>query len=326
MVALLAACASEGGAAGPPPTSSAPVVGTTTGAPTTVPAPATSIPPHPGVPFWQSALWTTPIPDGAPLDPRSGPIAVYLSGSRGGIANLYDYGIPVYVADTSVPRVRIECRKVRDVACDVEADGEAPIPGTARPNGGTDRALVILDLVGERTWELWQATDMGDHWEVSWGTTNRFDGDGLDGGSGSGISRIGGMVTLDEVHAGEIPHALAFSSDNTCADTFRFPAYSTDGRSTRVDCIPEGTRVQLDPSIDLAAIADITPGELMVGRALQEYGAYVVDSGGSRMAFLFEHPKDGDDPYPAIGFAWDYYAMRNLPWYTLRVLSRWDGR
>ena len=32
------------------------------------------------------------------------------------------------------------------------------------------------------------------------------------------------------------------------------------------------------------------------------------------------------DPYPSVGFGWDYYHMSHIPWNKLQVLRQWDGR
>mgnify|MGYP001496382865 CR=1 FL=1 len=88
--------------------------------------------------------------------------------------------------------------------------------------------------------------------------------------------------------------------------------------------------MQLDPSIDLTAISGITTYELIVGRALQKYGAYCGDKGGSRLSFITELAPDAatNSPgavYKAAGMAWDYYDMTKIPWGSLRVLKKWDG-
>jgi hypothetical protein len=41
--------------------------------------------------------------------------------------------------------------------------------------------------------------------------------------------------------------------------------------------MPMGSRLQLDPSLDVAALG-LEAGEEMLARALQDYGAYIVDS------------------------------------------------
>ena len=67
---------------------------------------------------------------------------------------------------------------------------------------------------------------------------------------------------------------------------------------------------------------------LIVGRALQNYGAFCMDQGGARMAFGFENPigDTAGDPYPGVGFSLDYYAMKHLPWDKLQLLRQWDGK
>lgn len=94
--------------------------------------------------------------------------------------------------------------------------------------------------------------------------------------------------------------------------------------------IPEGARIQLDPSINIDAIAGITKGEKVIAKTMQTHGAYVIDTGGARMAFLFEHIPGSTSGSPGAvwsdaGLAWDYYAMNKIPWKSVRVLRQWDG-
>src|SRR3712207_7342544 len=51
-------------------------------------------------------------------------------------------------------------------------------------------------------------------------------------------------------------------------------------------------RVQLDPSIDVSALPDLSHAERTVARALQVHGAYNIDVGGATMAFIFEMPRE----------------------------------
>ncbi|MGV7637075.1 carbohydrate-binding domain-containing protein, partial [Mycobacterium kansasii] len=55
-----------------------------------------------------------------------------------------------------------------------------------------------------------------------------------------------------------------------------YPGTRTDG--TVVDGIPQGTRLQLDPSLDLTRFG-LTPFQLMVAKALQVYGGFNADHG-----------------------------------------------
>ncbi|WP_238391582.1 MULTISPECIES: hypothetical protein [unclassified Mycolicibacterium] len=143
-------------------------------------------------------------------------------------------------------------------------------------------------------------------------------------GPGSGASRLAGVVRVGEIAQGSIPHALAMQSSNVCAAMFRPPALKTDGQSTRPDCLPEGTRIRLDPGLDLGRL-ELTPAERMVAEALQRYGAYIMDVSGSPLSISFERdnaaaPGTVGSTYSAAGLQWDYDGMPNIPWKKLRVL------
>jgi hypothetical protein len=241
-------------------------------------------------------------------------------------AQLYEYGIPVFEAGDHTPRYAVECSAPWS-GCRLEGE-QVPIPPNARPNTGSDAAMVVIDRGENRIYEFWQArsTPSGG-WETAWGGWLPLDGDGQGGVTGSGLSLMGGLVRSYEIRAGRIDHALAFASALSCRDVFRHPATKTDGVSLAPDCLPQGARIQLDPAVDVDAIPGITPGEKAVAEALQTYGAYLRDATSAIMAFAFEQPTSDADPYPvAAGFPWDFYDMPHIPWDRLRVLRQWDGR
>ena len=272
-------------------------------------------------PFAAHSPFKTPIPDNPELDPDSAAMVEHLAAEGGQVANLYEFGVPIYYADSSTPEATVTCTKPWGT-CSLE-DGPVRIPEGATPHTGSDGKLVIVDVDRHRSYELWQAERTGAHtWTASWGGWVSIDGDGRDGAAtGAGVSNLAGTIRLAEIEAGEIPHALVFATDNSCR-TFRWPAIKSDGHSVSADCIPEGARVQLDPSIDVASIPEITPAEIAVATALQTYGAYNIDNAAAPLALNFELPKTGDtDPYPEAGLPWDYANMPHIPWEHLRVLA-----
>jgi hypothetical protein len=298
-----------------------------------------------------AALWN-PIPAGARVDVNSAAVrAKVAEAGASRVALLYEFGNKIYHADASTPRYKLNIVNagVTKWGDNDLAYGTVPIPDGAVPGTGSDGKLVIVDHSTRKVYDLWQVFRSGSTWNVSWGGVYDLDGDGssrnpaygtgqwgvawpkpLSRGTGSGMSTLAGTVKMSEIKAGVIPHALVFATDITCGPgqtgEFRWPATTTDGSRTSGTCIPEGARIQLDPSIDLTTIPGITKAELALGRALQTYGAYATDGGGSRISIGFEAPKAGDDnPYPAAGLAWDYWSLDRLPWHSVRMLTSWNG-
>lgn len=191
--------------------------------------------------------------------------------------------------------------------------------------------MIVVDRAANRGYQFWQASKSGGRWSAGWGVTEVLDGDGirgLDGNAGAtgpGDSSLSGLTLISELRQGRIDHALAFVTSHTCASTFRYPAIKTDGHKS-APCVPEGARIQLDPLMNVDAIPGITPGERMIAHALQTYGAYCHDTGGSDMGFTFENPIDGQpNVYPSIGFPHDYTHLTHIPWTALRVLRNAQG-
>lgn len=299
----------------------------------TAPAPAgntrTEVPfgPTSGRPFASTSAWNTPVPTSPQLDPRSASIVSYLSsGSHPAVADLYEYGVPIWDADGSTPRHEVECVRPWGT-CGLETTS-VPVPaGAFATDAADDGAMVVVDWSTRKAYEFYEGQKTSTGWQAGWGGVVDIDGDGTDGVAvGSNVSRLAGVIRAREIAAGRIDHALVFSTDNACTRVFRYPAQKTDGRSTRSDCIPEGARVFLDKGVDVNALPGITPGEKAVARALQTYGAYAIDNGGAKMAFIFEVPSGEADPYKAAGLTGDYFGMDRIPWSRLKVTRAWNGR
>lgn len=212
---------------------------------------------------------------------------------------------------------------------------DMPIPNGLTVPSGSDGHVAVADPSTNLVYGLWQSTGTSPTAGATWGGVADLGGDGQDwsgtSSTGCGISRWAMVIRVAEIAAGRIDHTLFFSTD-MAAGSYRYPAGKSDGwnAASAAHPVPEGARVQLDPSIDLSAISGITTGELIVGRALQRYGAICGDNGGSRMGFPFELASDASPAtpgavYTAAGLEWDYFDMSHLPWADLRVLSRWDG-
>ncbi len=239
-------------------------------------------------------------------------------------ANLIEYGIPIYGTDASTPSYTVTCTRVQWGDCPLSGE-PVSIPDDAVPNSGTDGVLVTIDDSRDISFEFWRAAKVGDRWQTAFGAVNDLKGSGWGGAAtGSGASRLAGVIRVEEIKSGDIPHALALQTNNAC-HTFRWPALKSDGTSDRKDCIPEGARLQLDPSLDLDSLG-LTAGELAVATAMQRYGGYVMDVSGAPLSVSFELEKDAapgtlGQTYTNAGFRWDYDAMEHIPWDKLRVLK-----
>ena len=260
-----------------------------------------------------------------------------------------------------------------------------PIPYGIKVPPGSDCHMVVADPVTGKVFSFWQVRykPETDQWRCTYGGIADYHGDGRDysgSATATNISRYACQATIAELQAGEIPHAL-FVVSNACSDWVRneagdwigpgasgtrYPAQKSDGHNYAGAEYPidQGTRLQLDPSIDLNAIP-MSPAERAVGKCWQKYGAYVLDSGGrdyppvvsgASISELwqgqdyplfpfgewgveifawgydleeFEFILDGTPnppPYTAVGLEWDYYAFRKIPWAgNVRVLKHWHG-
>lgn len=275
--------------------------------------------------FSATSPWNVPIPASPTLDPNSSAIAAYLGSELKAYADLYEFGTPVWEASASDPLNSVSCTESWGT-CQLSQQ-QIPIPVGAETSGGSDGSMVVIDSTTHLGYDFWRASRTSlTSWSSAWGTRFEMGGSGTDGGAtGAGVPLLAGLPRIAEMAQGHLYHALAFASNNTCSSVYRYPASKTDGKSGQSNCIPEGARIQLDPSIDVDAIPGITPGEKIVAHALQTYGAYCKDTGGAKLAFGFENPAGKPNPYPALGFSWDYYDMPHIPWNRLRVLSSWTG-
>jgi len=256
-----------------------------------------------------------------------------VSGANGRITGLvgdiYEFGNPIYIATTSTPRFNISCTESWGT-CPF-AGYQVPIPANAVPAPGSDASLEVIDPVTARSYEFWQFKGNGGSYSTSWGdvvdiTSDTITSPGDGSATGSNFAAIAGDVTIADIQSGHIDHAISLAIGTTCSSHV-FPATKSDGSGSGSGCFPEGTRIQLDPSINLSGISGITPFELMVGKALQTYGAYIKDTAGSGTsgAIAFENPADGNpDVYKQMGVG-DYYNFPNLP-NAWQVLNNWNGQ
>jgi hypothetical protein len=107
------------------------------------------------------------------------------------------------------------------------------------------------------------------------------------GSRGAGVPYLAGLVRPCEIARGRIDHALAFAYDYP-SRRHVFPATKSDGIGSARTDLPEGSRLQLDPTLgadEIGAWGCDGPC-LVIARALQRYGMYVIDNAGRPKVML----------------------------------------
>jgi hypothetical protein len=152
------------------------------------------------------------------------------------------------------------------------------------------------------------------------------------GATASSLPVVGGLITLSDLAAGQINHALSLMVPQAAKGIFSFPAQRTDGISSAANAIPEGSRFRLPASLNLAAIK-MPAVTRMIAQAAQTYGLIVNDQTGASVGFRAEDPtpltRQGQpNPYSSTYFmsTTGHYESPNLllasfPWASLELVA-----
>jgi hypothetical protein len=263
-----------------------------------------------------------PIAADARIDPQSDELVQSLleAARQGGVLIAVGrWTVPAYVATARTPRYRVSL--TASWAPRRALDG-VPIPAEARPDPSGDGHLAILDRSNGCEYDFWKAEKHGQTWTAAWGNALRTTGPGVYPGGlsarGSGFALLAGLIWPDELARGRIDHALIFSYPYTSAAGFVSPATESDGRSDRPGAIPEGARLQLDPSFDVSSL----PGyERTIARALQRYGMYLADTGGNVSLYAVNPQSYRQNPYAGVLPGGKYVGIRDIPIDRFRVIE-----
>jgi hypothetical protein len=314
-------------------------------------------PPHkPKAPtrmFAPTSFWNTPLPPGAAVDRLSRLYVNDLANqarNNGVWINSREFSSPIYVVRKRHSRQRVTIDMPSDMYTN-DADAatlehqlsSVPIPRRARPAPGSDRHMVIWQPATDTMWELWQATKLPvdlcpscrrpwiSGWHAAWGA--RIDhvsqSNGVNpypfGSTASGLPMAGGMMRLGELRKGRINHALALAIPDTAQDRTRPPANRTDGNDPRPLAIPEGTRLRLDPSVDIGSLG-LSPVARAMAEAAQRYGIVIRDRARAVVFYAEDPGPGGGDPYPALfGGRMPSQVMAGFPWDRLQVIADGGG-
>lgn len=263
------------------------------------------------------------------------------------IVQVGQYSATVFFADENTPRVDVQLpcgdswemgvSKLTDVPIpdfaepSNDVDGEdAPIEeGICAEESSQDNHMIIIDTVNGCEYDFWQTRKESGNWVASWGNAIPLSDDGIyDHGlstRGSGFAFLGGLIWPDELENGEITHALVFSYPFTRSGGPVSPATDSDGITDDNSGLPEGALLRLDPDLDLSGLG-LNSSEITIATALQEYGMYLVDTGGDAGVALYAiDPASVDgNPYDGLLAEGDYPTLDNIPLEHLEVISLGD--
>lgn len=268
--------------------------------------------------FHDTSFWNQPLPAGAEVHPMSARyLALTREGtdSPGLHINLHEWTVPIYQASPGTPRQAVVRRMLDEWQGKTFAANSAhnpaalermghhpefaegvPIPPHATADAQEDGHLAITDPATRTAWDMWGAQKRADGtWAACTGMRYALDGSGVfdpadfaaqNGESihphgpsrATGVPAIAGLILHEEILAGRVAHKLLFACRSSGLLAHYFPpAVWTDGGTPGGP--PAGIVMRLDPALDVGA-APLCPAGKAVARALQEFGAVLVDFAG----------------------------------------------
>lgn len=291
--------------------------------------------------FNDTSPWNTPVPKNAATDPLSETMIRKLKNATGVLkGNIINWTIPLFVIDSGKsPKLNVKTSgKNLYQTVDPDENGIAegiPLPEGVWPDPKSDGHMLLIDPAANKSWDFsvakkspdgtWVASIV-DVWDLKGpGYRKPFSGKywWRSGARGSGFPLVGGLIRPEEIEAGEIKHALVFASPVTRKGSVPgrkgelcSPASRNDGKNIGEEYIPEGARLQLDPSLDLESL-NLSPATKIIARAMQKYGMY---NGDDSRDFNIYFQNLGPD-----GGQWKKYNLfndlKNIPLDKFRVIK-----
>jgi hypothetical protein len=322
----------------------------TTRPPTTPTGPSPTSAPRPSGtygtperPFSASSAWNRAIPGNPTLAPNSAGMIRRLS--SGGDYNVTNgawgqFGPPVFYADASTPRY------TWGPHCGAISGKRVPIPPGSHeaqgPGANGDHKYIVIDTSTDLVYDIWGA-DIAGRDCVKWGyegygvieslTTTRDGNPGINGEkapTGAATSSLAGLLRAYDVKhldaAGTYGHALQGASMYSARGRWVSPATKSDGPDSSPDAIPQGSRLQLNPSFNCGAIS--VPGVRAYCRTAQKYGIIMMDTTPVHALTIYQ--EDVKDNPPAAGnpFAGGYWgsdadwpSLAKVPLNQFRVVA-----
>ena len=253
-------------------------------------------------PYSDASPWNTPIGDAPVYAADSASRIAQINGALTSDPTQFTY--PLYNAATGRRAAKVKILRalsqIRDGGAGLlnEKRGtlRIPLPKGAKASAETGQ-LIVVDQKTGREWGVFglERKRKGFTGLFGYRFSTRTDGipaigaDGAGLASRAGASYLAGLVRACEITRGSIDHALALAYDSPSV-AYITPLRGTNGSDGTPAALPIGARVQLDPAL---SEADLTAGGckgtcLIMARALQQYGAFIVGRSGSPKIYV-EH-------------------------------------
>ncbi len=209
-----------------------------------------------------------------------------------------DWNHPIYFSGPSDPVYTVHCLEDWGT-CEVEGM-QVRIPDAARPAGGGDAHMAVIDQASGWEYDFWQVESKpagGGTISIAWGGRTAIgtaDADGL--GSNATAAHFGlaaGVIRASELEAGRINHALFMIVKCTNGDAV-WPAEEPSGTPCSKLGLPNddapalGQHFFLDMSDQEIDRIDAPAWKKAIMRAMADYGMFVGDTGGNGFHFLVE--------------------------------------
>jgi len=241
----------------------------------------------------------------ASVDPESATILSALQASGWGDPGHrttlgIDFSFEINVADPSVTRRAFTEAAGALPDCDT---APVPLPPGGKTEGsdnyacsGGDCHLIVFQ--GTRLYELYQSNVTGglptggdftgsclvvwdlthDYWQPA-NPPNFGRGDGCNGADAGDMPIAPLLLTLEDLNAGKVDHALRFTISNNRIRTgvYVHPATHIGGPTGGADTLPYGARLRLRADYDLTTLP--SDAARAVAKALQTYGMFLADGG-----------------------------------------------
>lgn len=166
--------------------------------------------------FAASSVWNRPLGRKVALAPDSARLVTEPQRQvrcAGAWINTNQYSVPIVTVRARQPAVRVRL----DPSCAPLARdfSRVPVPPTPSPLRAGDHHLVVWQPSSNTMWEFWLMHRRRGGWHARWGAelshVTRSAGivPAPEGATASGLPLVGGLMTIADLHAGRIDHALA---------------------------------------------------------------------------------------------------------------------